>query len=118
MAHFAKINSGIVETVIVVSDNDCGGGVFPDSELVGQSFIDSLGLEGDWIQTSYNGNFRKQYGFVGFAYDAVKDQFVSFSPFPSWSLDVNNDWQPPTPKPEGEYIWDEETLAWVEVTAG
>jgi hypothetical protein len=31
-------------------------------------------------------------------------------------LDANNDWQAPTPKPEGDYMWDEETLAWVETT--
>ena len=116
MAHFAKISNGIVETVIVISNDDCGGD-FPASEPVGQAFIVSLGLDGDWKQTSYNHNFRKQYAGIGFAYDAVKDQFVSPQPFPSWTLDSNNDWQAPTPKPDGSFYWDEETLAWVEIPA-
>jgi hypothetical protein len=54
---------------------------------------------------------------VGYTYDADADQFVAPQPFPSWSLDDNNDWQAPTPKPEGSFIWDEETLAWVETPA-
>ena len=113
MAHFAKISNGIVETIIVVSNDDCGS-EFPASDIAGQAFIASLGLDGDWKQTSYNHNFRKQYAGVGFAYDADADQFVAPQPFPSWSLDANNDWQAPTPKPDGDYMWDEATLAWVE----
>jgi hypothetical protein len=35
-------------------------------------------------------------------------------PFESWTLDENNDWQPPTPKPDGHYYWDENLLVWVE----
>jgi len=116
MAHFAKISNGIVETIIVVSNDDCGS-EFPASDAVGQAFIASLGLDGDWKQTSYNNNFRKQYAGIGFTYDAVKDEFVAPQPFPSWSLDSNNDWQAPTPKPEGSFYWDEETLAWVEIPA-
>ena len=116
MAHFAKISNGIVETIIVVSNDDCGS-EFPASDAVGQAFIASLGLDGDWKQTSYNNNFRKQYAGIGFTYDAVKDEFVAPQPFPSWSLDSNNDWQAPTPKPEGSFYWDEETLAWVEKPA-
>ena len=38
--------------------------------------------------------------------------------FASWSLDANNDWQPPTPKPEGDFYWDEDSLSWVEYPAG
>jgi hypothetical protein len=114
MAHFAKISNGIVETVIVVSNDDCGGGVFPESEPVGQAFIASLGLNGQWLQTSYNSNFRKQYAGIGTSYDAQADQFVCPQPYASWSLDANNDWQPPTPKPEGNFYWNEETVSWIE----
>ena len=77
MAHFAQVQNGIVSQVIVVSNADCGGGDFPDSEAVGQAFIASIGLSGEWRQTSYNGNFRGTYAGIGYTYDAVNDVFVA-----------------------------------------
>ena len=64
MAHFAKVDNGIVQTVIVVSNDDA-----PD-EATGQAFIASIGLEGDWVQTSYNNNpvegaSRGKYAGIG-----------------------------------------------------
>jgi hypothetical protein len=76
MAHFAKVVGGLVSEVIVVGNDDCAGGQFPESESVGQAFIASLGLDGEWKQTSYNGNFRGVYAGIGFGYDAVNDVFV------------------------------------------
>ena len=61
---------------------------------------------------------RKQFAFIGYKYDQTKDQFVAPQPYPSWSLDSDNDWQAPTPMPvDGEkmYVWNEASLAWVEV---
>jgi len=115
MAHFAKIENGVVQQVIVVANSDCGGGTFPASEPVGQAFIASLGLTGEWKQTSYNHNIRKQYAGIGYIYNADADVFVIPQQFPSWTLDDNHDWQPPTPKPEGTYRWNEAELEWVEV---
>jgi hypothetical protein len=77
MAHFAKIDNGIVRQVIVVSNDDCAGGNFPASEAAGQAFIAGLGLAGEWRQTSYNGNFRGKYAGIGDIYDAVNDVFVA-----------------------------------------
>jgi hypothetical protein len=77
MAHFAKIENGMVSQVIVVSNADCGGGDFPASEPIGQAFIASLGIAGEWKQTSYNHNFRNSFAFVGFTYDADADVFVA-----------------------------------------
>ena len=76
MAHFAEIENGIVNNVIVVSNDDCGGGNFPESEQVGKAFIASLGIAGDWLQTSYNSNFRGTYAGIGWTYDAINDVFV------------------------------------------
>lgn len=76
MAHFANLKNGIVEQVVVVANENCGGGDFPDSEPVGQEFLASLGLNGVWLQTSYNGNFRGQFAGVGFSYDEENDIFV------------------------------------------
>lgn len=68
MAHFAKIENGIVTNVLVV-DNE--------REANGEAYLNSLGLEGQWVQTSYNGNFRGVYAGVGYAYDAENDVFVA-----------------------------------------
>ena len=73
MAHFAKIEDGYVREVIVVRNEDA-----PD-ETTGKEFIASIGLDGEWIQTSYNGNFRGTFAGVGMTYDEIKDEFVRFS---------------------------------------
>jgi len=81
VAHFAEVDEyQIVRNVIVVNNDDCGGGDFPDSEPIGQAFIDAIGIEGDWLQTSYNNNFRGQYAGQGMTYDPVLDEFVSPQP--------------------------------------
>lgn len=80
MAHFAKIENGVVAVVNVVADSDCGGGNFPESEPIGQAFIASLGLEGEWLQTSYHANFRGAYAGIGYTYDAELDEFVAPAP--------------------------------------
>jgi hypothetical protein len=78
MAHFAKVNeNNVVESVIVVANSDCGDLDFPESEPVGQAFIASLGIEGRWIQTSYNGSFRSFYAGIGTLYDEDSDSFVA-----------------------------------------
>ena len=77
MAHFAKLHNSQVENVIVVANEDCGGGNFPESEPIGQAFIASLGLDGEWKQTSYNNNFRGKYAGIGDRYDAELDVFVT-----------------------------------------
>jgi len=64
MAHFAKVENGIVREVIVVSNDNA-----PD-ETTGQAFIASIGLAGEWIQTSYNNNpvkgaSRGKYAGIG-----------------------------------------------------
>lgn len=110
MAHFAKMDGNTVERVEVVSND------IATNEDAGVAFLRSLyGEQTEWKQCSYNGNMRKQYPGQGFTYDAVPDVFVAPQPFPSWTLDANHDWQPPTPMPEGEgWRWDETTLSWVE----
>lgn len=77
MAHYAKIENGVVTQVIVVNNDDCAGGDFPASEAAGQAFIKSIGLDGEWRQTSYNGNFRGKYAGIGDSFDADADEFKS-----------------------------------------
>lgn len=117
MAYFAQIDeNGVVLQVLSVSNGDAPDPAPDHSEPLGQAFIASLGIDGEWRQTSYNHSFRKQFAGPGFTYDPVADVFIAQQPFPSWTLDGNHDWQPPTPMPsEGMWLWDEGTLSWVEV---
>lgn len=116
MAHFVELDdSNVVVDCIVVSNNDAPDPAPTHSEPLGQAFIASLGIEGSFKQTSYHGSFRKQYAGIGYTYDPVADVFITPQPFPSWLLDGNHDWQPPTPMPEeGDWVWDEGAVAWVE----
>jgi hypothetical protein len=115
MAHFAEIQNGIVTNVIVVNNSELlVDGVEVESK--GEEFCHNL-LGGEWIQTSYNNNFRNTYAGIGFTYDADADVFIAPQPFPSWALDSDYNWQPPTPKPEGFYAWDEESLSWLAIPA-
>jgi len=120
MAHFAKIDENkIVQQVIVVTNEDCGNLEFPESETIGQSFINSIGLVGTWKQTSYNNNFRKNYAGIGYTYDESKDAFIPVKPYSSYVLNEDTcQWEAPIPRPnDGKfYDWDEENLTWKELT--
>jgi hypothetical protein len=83
MAHFAQVNNNIVEQVIVVANADCNDLPFPESEPVGQAFIASLGIAGEWLQTSYNGNFRGTYAGISYVYDADLGEYGEFVAPPS-----------------------------------
>ena len=114
MAYFAQLNqNNVVLQVIAISNNDAPD-PYPASEALGQSFIASLGLEGVWRQTSYHGNIRAHYAGIGYTYDDQADVFIPPQPYPSWTLDDQWNWQPPTPYPTdgGMYTWDENTQTW------
>ena len=111
MAHFAKVNNGIVEQVIVAEPE------FFDT------FVDSS--PGQWIQTSYNTRggvhtlggtpLRKNYAGIGYTYDAQKDAFIPPKPYNSWTLNETSClWEPPTPYPndDNRYTWNESTTSW------
>lgn len=113
MAHYAKVENGIVTQVIVAE----------------QDFIDS-GVAGDpstWIQTSYNTQagvhtqggipLRKNYAGIGYSYDAERDAFIPPKTHPAWVLDeFTCHWVAPIPHPtDGKtYGWDDKINNWVE----
>ena len=120
MAHFAKVENGIVTSVIVAE----------------QDFINSgaVGDPSSWVQTSYNTRggvhygqdgqpdggvaLRKNYAGIGYVYDAERDAFYSQKPHNSWILNEDTCyWEPPVPMPQDgkRYNWNEETVSWVEV---
>lgn len=79
MAHFARIDDNdTVTQVIAVSNDECGGGNFPESEPIGQGFIARIGLNGTWLQTSYHANFRGKYAAIGDVWNGT--DFVSQMP--------------------------------------
>lgn len=76
MAHFAQLNElNVVTQVIVVADDDCNGGNFPESEPAGIDFCQRL-LGGTWLQTSYNNNFRVRFAGIGYTYNRELDAFI------------------------------------------
>lgn len=101
MAHFAKIESGVVTEVIVAE----------------QEHIDTL--SGTWVQTSYNASIRKNYAGIGYTYDTDKDTFIAPKPYASWTLNESTcKWEAPVSFPTDEkiYKWDEDTTNWKEIT--
>ena len=78
MAHFAQVTNNIVNEVIVIANSDCDNLEFPESEPVGQAYIASLGIAGNWLQTSYSGSFRNIYAGIGFIFDASVGEYGAF----------------------------------------
>jgi hypothetical protein len=122
MAHFAKIENNVVTQVIVVANKDTADASGVEKEHIGAAFCERL-FGGDWKQTSYNGNFRKNYAGIGYTYDADLDAFVPPQPFNSWILNTDlAQWEAPVAMPEDagtgdppkRYSWDEPTTSWVE----
>lgn len=107
MAYFARVDDGLVTSVLSIPD---------DQEHRGQEFLaDDLQLGGVWIQTSYNARIRKNYASIGFSYDAELDAFIPPKPFASWVLDVIScRWKAPIPYPEDGlmYQWNEIDEDW------
>ena len=108
MAHYAFLDPNNIVTEVIVG--------IDETELI--EGLDTETWYGNFrgqkcVRTSYNNRIRKQYAGIGYTYDHIRDEFVAPQPYPSWTLDENNDWQPPTPKPDGEYYWDEDTQTWL-----
>ena len=121
MAHFAQLDeNNIVLQVIVVNNEVIDHLPFPESEMAGVEFCQSLlGPDTIWKQTSYNNNFRKHYAGIGYTYNENLDAFIGPKPFTSWILDETNCvWNAPKPFPNdgNTYYWDENLLEWVLLT--
>lgn len=119
MAHFALIKDTIVQQVIVVGNDELTNSEGNEQEALGVAFCHSLfGTDGTWIQTSYNGNIRKNYASIGYIYDLARDAFIEPQPYASWTLNETTcQWEPPTPYPDDDnaYKWDESTTSWAKV---
>ena len=85
MAHVAELDANNIVIRVVVISNDYEPNV--------QQFATEL-FGGEWKQTSYNGNIRKNYAGVGYTYDQTRDALIP-------------------PEPEGNLGLDEETCQWI-----
>lgn len=88
MAHWANLDENNIVVQVVVTDNND-----PNGDEGYQWLIDNLG--GQWVQTSYNGNFRKQFAGIGYTYDPQNDVFILPQPHEAWTLNETFDWIPP-----------------------
>ena len=106
MAHFAELNGSnqVVRVVVVGNDIATANGPLGENDMHvdGETWCKNFFKGGTWKQTSYNNNFRKQYAGKGFTYDEAKDKFICPQPYPSWSLDENDDWQAPVARPTNQ----------------
>ena len=115
MAHFAKIENGVVVQVVVAEE----------------AFI-STGALGDpaaWVQTSYNTRgglhynqdgtpsgrepLHKNYAGIGYTFDGTG--FAPPQPFPSWTMNQTTYlWEAPVAMPTdgNPYAWNESTQSW------
>ncbi len=96
--YFAKIDILYKVLKVIVADQD---------------FIDVQ--PGTWVPCDIDGVYPKNYPGPGYTYDPVNVAFIAPKPFPSWTLNENFQWQPPTLMPQdgAMYIWDEDSLSWV-----
>lgn len=117
MANFAELNeNNIVTNVLYVNNSNCLDSNGIEQEQIGISYLKNIfGQDKKYVQTFFSASSRKMLAGIGYVYNVEHDLFHESQPYPSWSLDENFDWKPPTPMPndENKYIWDESTVAWV-----
>ena len=118
MAHYAELDStnNVLKVHVlnneVITDSDGN-----EQEQVGVDFLTNHnGGVGWYKQTSYNGNFRKNYAGIGYTYDSTRDAFIPPQPYPSWLLNEDTcQWESPVAYPDDGkmYDWDEATTNWM-----
>ena len=101
MRYFAEVENGIVQRV-----------------SIGES-PDTLSASFTWVETFLDGGSRRNMAVAGGNYNSENDVFYAEQPYDSWTLNTSTwEWEAPSTKPEGNYVWNETDGAWVEVTSG
>jgi hypothetical protein len=122
MAHYAFLDLNNIVTEVIVGKNEDEGSI--DWEQYYGNFRGQ-----PCKRTSYNTfggvhkkggtAYRKNYAGIGYTFDATRDAFIPPKPFASWVLNETTcQWNAPTlyPTDDKRYFWNEEQLAWVELT--
>jgi len=117
MANFAQLDeSGVVRKVVSVEDSYTATEDGLENENIGIIYCkQQYGEDTIWKQTSFNGNFRKNFAKPGYIYIEVLDAFIAPGLYRSWLLNEDTcTWYPPIPYPNDglDYVWNEETLSW------
>jgi hypothetical protein len=117
MAHFAQLdeNNNVIQVIVVDNSTIINSNGIEIEELGIQFCKELVGQSTNWIQTSYNSNFRKNYAGIGFTYDELRDAFIPPKPYPSWILNEDTCvWESPIPYPNNDedYIWNENNQSW------
>ena len=119
MAHFATLNeSNIVTRVEVIVNAVILDGEGVEQEQLGIDFMTELYGVGNYKQTSYNDNIRKNFAGIGYTYDVTRNAFIEPQPYASWVLDEDTcRWKAPVTYPDDgkRYDWDEAATNWVEI---
>jgi hypothetical protein len=133
MAHYAQLDAENIVVQVFVGRDDVVEGIddweiyyAPEGFTVKQTSYNTMG--GVHYTTDEDGQrapsadqskaFRKNYAGIGFTYDEGRDAFIPPQPYESWVLNEDSClWESPVPYPAdgGLYVWDEDSLAWVEV---
>lgn len=112
MAHYAFLDSNNIVTEVIVGKDET------DLTHDWETFYGAIRQQ-VCKRTSYNGNIRKNYAGIGFAYDPQRDAFIEPKPYPSWVLNEDTcQWNAPIPMPTDDkfYLWNEANQSWDEVT--
>lgn len=119
MAHFARLDeNNYVTEVLVIGNENILDEKGQESESIGIQFCKNIfGQDTNWVQTSYNKNFRKRFAGIGKKYIPEKDIFTETHVYPSWTYDVETDeWISPTPRPNDganyTWSWNEDNQNW------
>ena len=110
MAHYAFLDENNIVTEVITGIDETKLIEGLDTETWYGNFRNQV-----CKRTSYNGNIRKNYAGIGFAYDLELDAFIPPKPFDSWILDEQTcNWLPPVPYPENPitHVWNEAELDW------
>jgi hypothetical protein len=112
MAHYAFLDGNNIVTQVIVGRNEWE---VVDAISDWEAYYGNLHNQ-RCVRTSYNGNIRKNYAGIGYAYDEARDAFIPPKPYPSWVLDEETcRWEAPIPYPgdsENVYGWNEENQSW------
>ena len=122
MAHYAFLDTNNIVTEVIVGKDEGEDGIDWEQhygEFRGQTCKRTSYNTSGGVHTSGGTPYRKNYAGIGYSYDSSRDAFIPPKPFASWLLNETSCiWEAPTQKPtDGKvYSWNEEQLAWVEVS--
>ena len=81
MAHHAKIENGIVTSVIVTMDSD--------EDTFAARMLAETGEQ--WVRTSFNNRIRANFAGLGYVYDSIRDVFIAPKPDCHAEVKLNTD---------------------------